>query len=264
MLGAIIGDIIGSRFEFNNHRSKDFILFDRSCSFTDDTVCTVAVAEALLHNYSFEEAFRKWCSKYPNPMGGYGAMFSQWLSGYIKGPYNSFGNGSAMRVSPCGWLGDLDLVQRMAIKSAVVTHDHPEGIKGAECITDLIWRLRNQQNKMYMIYHCYYTYNYDVDINLNELRRYNPFNETCQVTVPQAIACFLQSKNFEDCIRNAVSIGGDTDTIAAIAGSLAEAYYGIPDDIMKQAMKYIPDDMKDVINQFYSRINTPNHEQKTS
>lgn len=256
MLGAIIGDIVGSRFEFKNHRSKDFQLFHPDCSFTDDTICTVAVAEALLDNYSFEEALRKWCAKYPNPMGGYGGMFRQWLNGNIKGPYNSFGNGSAMRVSPCGWLRDYELVQKSAVRSAAVTHDHPEGIKGAQSIADCIFHLRTGSGMIRIIQLATKKYGYTLNFTCDRIRQTNTFDETCQVTVPQAIACFLQSRDFEDCIRNAVSIGGDTDTIAAIAGSLAEAHYGIPDWLKEQALFYLPTDMKAVIERFYSRIHT--------
>lgn len=251
MLGSIIGDIIGSRFEFNNHRSTDFELFHSDCSFTDDTICTIAVAEALIHNYSFEEAFKKWCNKYPNPTGGYGSMFNKWIKGQIKGPYNSFGNGSAMRVSPVGWLASLDEVLKYAEKSATVTHNHPEGIKGALCVADLIWRLRNGQNKMQIKQHAEMTYGYNLSsIDCISLRFLNVFNETCQVTVPQSIICFLESADFENAIRLAVSIGGDSDTIAAITGSLAEAHYRIPSGIILKAMNYLPDDMINVIENF--------------
>lgn len=251
MIGAIIGDIVGSRFEFNNHRSKDFELFHPSCTFTDDTICTIAVAEALLHNYSFEEAMIKWCKRYPNPAGGYGIMFSQWLRGQIKGPYNSFGNGSAMRVSPVAWFtDDLESVLINARRSAEITHDHPEGIIGARCVADSIFKLRNDENKLELRRYIEHVYGYNLRLLCSEIRETNHFNETCQVTIPQAIVCFLESTSFEDAIRLAVSIGGDTDTIAAITGSLAQAHYGIPSDMIQKALSYLPLRMIDVIKQF--------------
>lgn len=254
MLGAIIGDIVGSRFEFNNHRSTEFQFFHKDCQFTDDTICTVAVAEAILHNYSFEEALIKWCNKYRGPKGGYGGMFGQWVAGNIKGPYNSFGNGSAMRVSACGWLPQLKDAIEWARESAVITHNHPEGIKGAQCISDLIWRLRNGQKKAYIKVHVEGAYGYNLNTTCDQIRPVNKFNETCQVTVPQAIVCFLESEDFETAIQLAVSIGGDTDTIAAITGSLAEAAYGIPEWMVEKALTYLPDDMKKVINEFKNKI----------
>ena len=258
MLGAIIGDIVGSRFEFNNHRSTEFQLFHQDCSFTDDTICTVAVADWLTRAKDprdLDTIMRMWCNKYRGPKGGYGGMFGQWVSGNIKQAYNSFGNGSAMRVSPCGWLPGLDNVMEYARRSATITHNHPEGIKGAQCIADLIWRLRNGQKKAYIVSHVAKGYDYDISRSCDYERRVNTFNETCQVTVPQAIRCFLESTDFESAIRLAVSIGGDSDTIAAITGSLAEAAYGIPDWIEEKAMEYLPDDMKEVINNFKNRLN---------
>lgn len=256
MLGAIIGDIVGSRFEFNNHRSTDFELFHKDCTFTDDTICTVAVAEWAMYPISdLAETMRYWCRKYPNPAGGYGSSFRKWVFSE-SGPYNSFGNGAAMRVSPCGWIGNIDETITMAEISASVTHDHPEGIKGARCIADAIFRLRNGENKLELRRYIENVYGYNLRMLCSEIRETNTFDETCQVTVPQAIACFLESYDFEQAIRKAVSIGGDSDTIAAITGSLAEAAFGIPDDIKERAMSYLPGDMKDVINRFYSLINT--------
>ena len=253
MLGAIIGDIVGSRFEFNNHRSTEFELFHKDCSFTDDTICTVAIAEALLCNYSFEEALIKWCSKYPNPMGGYGMGFRNWVFGRVRGPYYSYGNGSAMRVSPVGWLCSANLLQK-ARQSAEVTHSHPEGIKGAECIAYAIWHLKLGFNKEWVRDMAKTNYGYNLNLTCDQIRQLNTFNETCQVTVPQAIRCFLESTDFESAIRLAVSIGGDSDTIAAITGSLAEAHYGVPEWMKEKAMEYLPKQMKEVINQFNNTI----------
>lgn len=251
MLGAIIGDIAGSRFEFNNLRSTEFKMFHKDCTFTDDTICTVAVADWLTSPANnLSKIMRWWCRKYPS---SYGASFSRWIRDESIGPYYSFGNGSAMRVSPVGWLGDLDMVMTFAEKSAIITHDHPEGITGAVCIADLIFRLRTGQSKEEIKRHVELGYGYDLDDTCDHIRIINRFDETCQVTVPQAIICFLESTHFEEAIRLAVSIGGDSDTIAAITGSLAEAYYGIPPQIARAAGKYLPETMKAVIKNFYKK-----------
>lgn len=254
MIGAIIGDIVGSRFEYKNTNKKDFELFTPECGYTDDTVCTVAVADAIMNGGNYKNRMLKWCRKYPNPKGYYGASFAYWINSIDPKPYNSYGNGSAMRVSPCGWRESLTDALKCAEKSACITHNHTEGIKGALCVSDIIWSLRNGHTKWEIRKKCILTYNYDVDIELEELRKTNIFNETCQVTVPQAIACFLQSSDFEDTIRSAVSIGGDSDTIAAIAGSIAEAYYPIADTLKTEALEFLPDDMIEVIKQFQNKI----------
>lgn len=255
MLGAIIGDIVGSRFEFKNHLSTDFELFTSDCAFTDDTICTVAVAEAFLDNYSFEEAFVKWCLRYPNPKGSYGGSFAAWLHSANPKPYNSFGNGAAMRVSPCAWLSiNREMVLKNARKSAECTHDHPEGIRGAMCVADCIYyAIHCDKSKLNLKAIASDGYGYDLNTTCDNIRKTNTFNETCQVTVPQAIVCFLESSDFESAIRLAVSIGGDSDTIAAITGSIAEAFYGIPEHIKIQALEYLPEDMKEVIINFNKR-----------
>lgn len=254
MLGAIIGDIVGSRFEFNNHLNTNFDLFTDECSFTDDTICTIAIAEAILHNYSFEEAFMKWCHKYPHPKGGYGGSFALWLRSPRPMPYNSFGNGSAMRVSPCAWLGqDRESVLQLAKKSAECTHNHPEGIKGALCLAECIYEARMGASKHNIKELAERVYGYDTNNTCDSIRQTNMFNETCQVTVPQAIICFLTSVDFESAIRLAVSIGGDSDTITAMTGSIAEAYYGIPSAVQKTAMRYLPNEFINVIYNFNKR-----------
>lgn len=257
MLGAIIGDIVGSRFEFNNHRSTDFELFHKDCSFTDDTICTIAVADWFV-NYqdfgpkfgygrTFEQVLRNWCRKYPS---SYGGMLGRWIHDDLRGPYNSFGNGAAMRVSPIGWLSnDSNVVYTLARRSAEITHNHPEGIKAARCIAESIRLLRTGVGKE-GLKKLIGSYFYDLSVPCYMPRKTNTFDETCQVTVPQAIVCFLESTDFESAIRLAVSIGGDSDTIAAIAGSLAEAHYGIPEEIKRKALTYLPDDMLQVINSF--------------
>lgn len=250
MIGAIIGDIAGSRFEFNNTSSTDFDLFAGDCDFTDDTICTVAVADAILRGVSFEQSLLEWCRRYPNPKGAYGGSFGLWVHSTRPEPYNSFGNGSAMRVSPCGWLSTREDVLKFAKLSAECTHNHPEGIKGAQCIADCIYTARHTKDKESIKILVAQSYGYDISQTCDEIRATNSFNETCQVTVPQAIACFLESTDFETSIRLAVSIGGDSDTIAAITGSIAEAYYGIPQYIIDKALGYLPTNMKNVIIQF--------------
>ena len=254
MLGAIIGDIVGSRFEFNNTNRTDFELFTDDCSFTDDTICTVAIADAILRGCTFKKSLLVWCRKYPNPKGAYGGSFARWIHSKKPEPYNSFGNGSAMRVSPCGWLPGMHNVMKYARESAECTHNHPEGIKGAECVARCIdvarFSQKMQDNRKHVVKETAEMYGYNLDLTCDEIRRTNKFDETCQVTVPQAIVCFLDSSNFESAIRLAVSIGGDSDTIAAITGSIAEAYYGIPQHIQDKALDYLPKEMQDVITQF--------------
>jgi ADP-ribosylglycohydrolase len=251
MIGAIIGDIVGSRFEFKNHLSTKFELFTKDCSFTDDTICTVAVANALLKGISFEQSLRYWCLKYPTPKGSYGGSFATWLYSHNPMPYYSFGNGSAMRVSPCAWFSDdRETVLKKARESAGCTHDHPDGIRGAMCVADCIYHARFGNGIFKVIELTTKEYGYNLDMTCDEIRRTNTFNETCQVTVPQAIVCFLESSDFESAIRLAISIGGDSDTIAAITGSIAEAFYGIPEHIKIQALRYLPEDMKDVLTNF--------------
>lgn len=258
MLGAIIGDIIGSRFEFNNHRDVNFQLFTSGCAFTDDSICTAAVADALLCGVSFAESLRHWCGKYPYPAGGYGGSFARWLASPAPQPYGSYGNGSAMRVSPCAWFFDNRAkVLEYARRSAECTHNHPEGIKGAVSIADCIFHARQDRSgqdckkriKTLAVQEYGYTLEHCPAISAN-----NTFNETCQVTVPQAIACFLESTDFESAVRLAVSIGGDTDTICAITGSIAEAHYGIPEHIKTQAIDFLPQDIKQVVFNFNKMI----------
>jgi len=257
MLGAIIGDIVGSRFEFNNHLSTDFELFTAECDFTDDTICTIAVADAIIKAIPFADSLHSWCRKYPYPKGRYGGNFARWVKSDNPQPYNSFGNGSAMRVSPCAWFADerqeaLD----NARKSAECTHNHPEGIRGALCVADCIFHARKSHTKEAIRNMVITDYGYALDSDCDAIRKTNSFNESCQVTVPQAIMCFLESADFESALRLAVSIGGDSDTIAAISSSIAEAYYQIiPKAIMEKAYSYLPDEMVNILkwcNYFYS------------
>lgn len=248
MYGAIIGDIAGSRFEFNNHRSKEFKLFTQWDFFTDDTVMTIAVAKALheskKNDYSdLEEKLVYWMKeigrRYPDC--GYGGNFAHWIMSDDSKPYNSFGNGSGMRTSECGWIADsLSNALELAERCAAVTHNHPEGIKGAKAVTACIYLARKGKTKEEIREYTESRY-YRLDFTLDEIRPVYRFNETCQDSVPQAIEAFLESDSFEDAIRNAISIGGDSDTIAAMTGSIAEAYYGIEEDMVNQARSYLDD-----------------------
>ena len=256
MLGAIIGDIVGSRFEFRNNKSKEFELFNNKCTFTDDTVMTLAIAKAILHSKSDYSDLSSLSIKYMQEVGrnypscGYGGSFGLWVFSNNPKPYNSFGNGAAMRVSPVGFVAkSLDQAISLSKKVTEVTHNHPEGIKGAEATAVAIYLARNGYNindiKNYIDKH-YYKMNFTLD----EIRDTYKFNETCQDTVPQAIMAFLESTSFEDAIRNAISIGGDSDTIAAITGGIAEAYYGVPIEIRENALKYLDENLKSILLEF--------------
>lgn len=250
MLGAIIGDIVGSRFEFNNTNRKDFELFASECDYTDDTICTIAVADAILRGEDFGKVLHEWCRRYPYPKGSYGGRFAGWVHSSDPQPYNSFGNGSAMRVSPCGWLPTLEEAKSKARLSAECTHNHPEGIKGAECVAECISLSLMGKSKEDIALRVQEGYGYNINQTSDAIRRTNTFDETCQVTIPQSIVCFLESADFEDAIRLGVSIGGDSDTIAAITGSIAGAYYGIPQYIVDEAWGYLPAEMQNVVTQF--------------
>lgn len=235
MIGAIIGDVVGSQFEFINYTSKNqmfkdykFEYFTDKCKPTDDTVLSIAVAESLLNNDSdnLAKSLKDYGRKYPN--AGYGGSFLNWLSSEGHEPYNSYGNGSAMRVSSVGWLYDTkEDVMKYAEITANPTHNHPEGVKGAQAIAMAIFLARNKKSKTIIKNTIQNLFDYNLDRTLDEIRPTYEFSATCQLTVPEAIIAFLESENFEDCLRRAISIGGDSDTIACMACSIAEAYYGI-------------------------------------
>lgn len=250
MIGAIIGDIVGSVYEFNNIFDYDFPLFCDEGSYTDDTICTVAVADAILTGKNYRDSLLEWCHKYPSPMGCYGGSFSQWLTSDNPRPYNSFGNGSAMRVSPVGWAFGLEeKVLEEAKKTAVPTHNHPEGVKGAQAVAHLIYVLRKGESEevLRQIARLYYP---DFESSYFVKGR---FDETCMGTVPLALQIFFSSTSFEDAVRRAVAFGGDSDTLGAIVGSLAEAGFGIPEDILKKGLSYLPEDMLAVVERFCER-----------
>ena len=260
MYGAILGDIIGSPFEFDRgDKTKDFKLFSRRSHFTDDSVMTLAVCEALLkvgQDVTVKEiedavisSMQSWGRRYPH--AGYGGYFRRWLTARHPEPYNSYGNGSAMRVSAAGWLYDsLEKTRVVAKATANVTHNHPEGIKGAEATASAIFMARNGSSKEEIKKYIENEFHYDLNRTLNEIRPGYHMDETCQKTVPEAIIAFLEAKDFEDAIRNAVSLGGDTDTLGAITGSIAEAYYGIPEWLITECRKRINKDMRIVLDDF--------------
>jgi len=260
MLGAILGDIIGSRFEFDiGGKTKEFELFHEDCEFTDDTVITVAVFDGLNNagiNADEEtikteviKAMKKWGRLYPR--AGYGGMFYQWLRLKNTAPYNSYGNGSAMRVSSVGWLYDsLAKTRAVARLTAEVTHNHPEGIKGAECTASVIYLAREGKTKFDIRDYVTKEFGYDVSESLDSMRKRHKHDETCQDSLPKALVSFFEGNSYEDVVRNAVSLGGDTDTLAAIAGSMAEAMYGIPSEIKEQGMVFLTEKIKERINMF--------------
>ena len=242
MLGAIIGDIVGSIYEWAPIKTKDFTFFDDRCFFTDDSVCTIAVADILLHNLPPAETMQMWCQRYPRC--SYGGMFGEWIYADPPEPYNSYGNGAAMRVSPAAFLNrnDLDAALFASDKVTEITHNHPEGMKGARATTHAIWLASQGENPEDIRQVIAAEYDYDLTQTVDEIRPNYGFNEICQETVPQAITCALESVNFEDAIRNAISLGGDADTLAAIAGPIAEALHGISDELIRQAeSRYLTD-----------------------
>ena len=272
----MIGDIAGSKYEFNNTFDYDFEMFGEGCDFTDDTICTVAIADAILNGRNYQESLLDWCRRYPSPKGAYGGRFAGWIRSLDPQPYNSFGNGSAMRVSPVAWLfDDLSQVLEEAEKTALPTHNHPEGIKGAKAIAHAIWYFRksrfseeskdseNEETKglkyenakaskdenetiqgFMSIARSYYE---DFDTRVYPKGK---FDETCMDAVPLSFYLLSQASSFEDAIRLAISHGGDSDTIGAIVGSIAEARFGIPQEMKEKALNYLPDDMKDIWKQF--------------
>ena len=257
MLGAIIGDIVGSIYERNSIKTKNFEFWGAGCTFTDDTVMTLAVADAILEHLrekgDFKETLVKKMQEFGRkyPFAGYGKSFANWIYSECPEPYNSFGNGSAMRVSACAWLfDDLESVIQYAKMSAEVTHNHPEGIKGAETVAAAVFLARQKHSKEEIGKYIEDNY-YPLNMKLNGIRQIYHFDVTCQGTVPQAIIAFLESESFEDAIRNAVSLGGDSDTLAAITGSIAEAYYGIPKDIKEKSMGYLDEFLSKILYSFF-------------
>jgi len=253
MLGAIAGDIIGSVYEWNNIKSKEFELFSSRSFFTDDSVLTVALADALINGYDFGQLMKQYYHRYPD--AGYGGSFHKWASTPDTKPYNSWGNGSAMRTSPVGYAFDnLDEVLIMAEYYAAITHNHPEGIKGAQATSASIFLARNGASKDEIKSYIIDNFNYDLSNSLDEIRPEYSFDVSCQGTVPQAITAFLESVSYEDAIRNAISLGGDSDTLACITGGIAESYYkGLPANITEQATGFLDENLRKVVADFYQK-----------
>lgn len=250
MIGAIAGDIIGSIYEFDDEKPEyDFPLFTENSHFTDDTILSVALADSILNNEDYRFKLYEYYHRYP--YGGYGGFFHIWAKVRNSPPYNSYGNGSAMRVSPVAWAyNDLETVLAKAKESAEVTHNHPEGIKGAQATASAIFLARSGSSKNEIKEYIEKNFEYFLDFDLEELRKNYTFNETCQRTVPQAIYTFLISDSFEDSIRKAIYIGGDSDTLACINGSIAEAYYGIPEPIVEIVRQKLDDHLLKIVNNF--------------
>lgn len=259
MLGAIIGDIVGSRFEWNNNRSKEFEFLTSKCHVTDDSIMSLAIAKALLESKSDYSDLSDNAVKYMQGIGrhypdcGYGGRFGHWIQSDNPKPYGSYGNGSAMRVSACGFAANsLEEAIHLSKAVTVVTHNHPEGMKGAEATSAAIYLARSGKNILEIrdyVTSNYYTLNFTLD----GIRSSYRFNETCQDTVPQALEAFLESCSFEDAIRNAISIGGDSDTLAAITGGIAEAYYGIPIEIRQHALTYLDERLSEILVEFEAK-----------
>ena len=263
MIGAILGDMIGAPYEFDRgKKTKDFPLFSQGSEFTDDSVMTIAAAEALMDSAGKKDdevraalvaSMRKWGGMYPD--AGYGGMFYRWLRSSHPEPYGSYGNGSAMRVASAGWLyNTLEETRHMARLTAEVTHNHPEGIKGAEATASAIFLARNGSSKEEIREYIIREFGYDLSRTCDEIRPGYHHVETCQYTVPEAITAFMEGTDFEDVIRTAVSLGGDCDTLTCIAGSMAEAFYGVPEEIAKEGRKRLPDNMLAVLDRFMLTI----------
>lgn len=256
MLGAVIGDVVGSRCEFNNIKTKDFELFGKGCYATDDTVMTCAVAEVLINKKQNDKDYiidtlKKWGKRYPQ--AGYGGHFGCWVLGNEREPYNSYGNGAAMRVSAVGWIAESEEeVKDLSRRVTEVTHNHPEGIKGAEVVAMCIYYAKQGKDKAFIKEYVEKYYNLDFDYD-NLRKTYIHAEEICQNTVPQAIFCFLISDSFEDCLRTTISIGGDCDTTAAISCAIAEAYYGGCGSCGKEVLDYLTPDMKNILKKVKTR-----------
>lgn len=238
MIGAIIGDFVGSIYEWNNIKTTDFPFFSPTCRFTDDSVMSVAVAEALMNGTNMAASLRKYGRMYPE--AGYGGRFRQWLHSNDMPTYDSFGNGSAMRASAAGWIAtSLEEALELAKQSAMPTHSHPEGIRGAQVAAGCVWLLRQGKTKD-DIRAWVTSQGYSLDFTIDEIRPVYQFDVTCQGSVPQAIVAFLEAEDFESAVRLSISIGGDSDTLASIAGALAEAHWGVPDWIVRHVVSRMP------------------------
>jgi len=254
MLGALAGDIIGSVYEWNHIKSKEFPLFSPGCKFTDDTVLTVALADAILHRRNYVRTMKDYYRRYPGR--GYGGSFHQWARSGDSRPYNSWGNGAAMRISPVGFAcRSLKEVMKKAKAYTEVTHNHPEGIKGAQAVAAAVFLARTGTSQKDIRGYVEGVFGYDLSRTCDDIRPAYRFDESCQGTVPQALTAFLESEDFEDAVRNAVSLGGDSDTLACITGGIAEAFYrGVPKRIASRVMGFLDDDLRKVTVEFRKRF----------
>ena len=249
MLGAIAGDIIGSRYEGRPVGDAHFGRFSTESTFTDDTVLTVATADALMHGGDYAEAYRRYYRRHPG--AGYGGRFRRWAEVSDAGPYGSYGNGSAMRVSPIGWaLDDLEGVLGEAERSAAVTHNHPEGIKGAQAVAAAVYLARVGEDRGSIRRYLEERFGYDLGRTLEAIRPHYRFDVSCQGSVPESLIAFLESDGYEDAVRKAVWLGGDADTMACIAGAVAEAYFGLPQEIADRAVERLSGDLRDGVKAF--------------
>lgn len=272
MIGSIIGDIVGSIYEFNNLRSKDFEFFTPQMEATDDSILTVATADWLLHGGNVANYYARYANTYPFPMGGYGNSFRNWAvncarHGIVR-PYNSCGNGSAMRVGPVGWAFESDSdTMEYARLSAECTHNHPEGVKGAQVVAMCILTARRGKSASDIRAFVEREFGYDLTMDVASLQKRYSWQgidgkgngEICQDSVPQAIICALAATDFEDAVRNAISIGGDSDTIGCITGAIAEALFGIPERLCNQAQRYLPPELLTVVNKFEEKYGNKQH-----
>ncbi len=255
MIGAIAGDIIGSPYEFRPHKSVDFPLFSADCRFTDDTVLTIALAEAILTGAEYATVMKQYYLRYPD--AGYGGGFRKWAVAANSKPYRSFGNGAAMRISPVAfYCTTLEEVLAQAEAYTVVTHNHPEGIKGAQATAAAIFLARTGSSKKEIKEYVTTTFDYDLSRSCDQIRPEYKFDVTCQGSVPEAITCFLESSDYESTVRLAVSLGGDSDTQACIAGGIAEAFYGVPKWIEEKARGYLDADLLSALLQFESKVSS--------
>jgi ADP-ribosylglycohydrolase len=250
MIGAIAGDIIGSVYEASPIKTVDFPLFNFGCHFTDDTVLTVAIADSILHRAPYAEKLKEYYRYYP--YAGYGGSFHVWASSDTSLPYNSWGNGSAMRVSPVGFaFGSMDEVLAEAERTAEVTHNHPEGIKGAQAVAAAIFLARKKSDRSEIRALIEKTFGYDLSEPIDSIREWYRFDISCQGTVPQALRAFLESADYEDAVRKAISLGGDSDTLACITGGIAQAFYGgVPDFVVASAEEILDERLNRIVAQF--------------
>jgi ADP-ribosylglycohydrolase len=253
MIGAIIGDIAGSIFEFRPHKSTKFPLFVSSCRFTDDSVLTIALADCILTNADYVDKLKEYALRYPQ--AGYGGSFKAWVRSDERGPYNSYGNGSAMRTSPVGYAyNTLEEVLLQAKKYAAVTHNHPEGIKGAQATAACIFLARTGKSKAEIKQYVETTFEYNLDKSIDDIRTTYKFDVTCQGSVPQAIRAFLEADSYEQAIRLAISLGGDSDTQGCITGGIAQAAFGVPLELRKRGLEYLDDKLRTVICAFEAKF----------